>query len=227
VEARLELNIYHLFYKLNLKLPQWLGEKIEINEYNNIFETSLKELLYKEKKVFETEGTSVNFLRTERTHFAESGVTGSFSVREYVYPSDLSINTVVTFPVSKSDGQIYIGLESRDLPVPQLHTGNSWILTVPAKRVPKTVRDMYQLRKFIYDIRIGNGRIQKIFKLGEKYYPSIGITPEQVYPYVICLDYPDPSLYWVRLSDALNNFAQFKDAHLLIAMARLRHALSK
>lgn len=61
-------------------------------------------------------------------------------------------------------------------------------------------------------------------KLGEKYFPSIGITPEQVYPYIIHLDYPTHTLNWVALEELLANLDMIDDAHLLIALCRLKHS---
>jgi len=66
--------------------------------------------------------------------------------------------------------------------------------------------------------------VESYFKLGEKYYPSIGVTTEQVYPFVVCLDYPVEQLQWVALNELLDNFEKLDDAHLMICLARLSHA---
>lgn len=49
VEARLELNIYNLLRKLNVNIPQWLGEKIEIETLPTLKISALKSILEKKK----------------------------------------------------------------------------------------------------------------------------------------------------------------------------------
>uniref|UniRef100_UPI00333F64C4 hypothetical protein n=1 Tax=Dysgonomonas capnocytophagoides TaxID=45254 RepID=UPI00333F64C4 len=122
------------------------------------------------------------------------------------------------------NGQIYVGLEVQSLPVPQLHSGNSTIITAPAKRLPKEIHNIHELEKYITNMRIGKGKIERYTKLGEKYFPSVGVTTEQVYPYLVCLDRADKSLKWVSLSDLYENMDKIEDAHLLISLCRLIHA---
>lgn len=224
VEARLELNIYNLFFRLQLPLPKWLGEKMEINSPDTVVLTPLAELLSLKTQNYRRCDECADFLVTRRAYFAEEGVDNSHSVLEYVYPSLLSSNTLVTLPVFSNDGRIYLGLELRDLPVPQLYSDNSTILTVPAKRLPKDIRSMFDLECYISGMNIGKGKIKRYSKLGEKYFPSIGVTTEQAYPYLIVLDHPDDSLKWVDLQELYHNIDKIEDAHLLICLCRLVHA---
>ncbi len=227
VEARLELNIYHLFSKFEIPLPKWLGEKIKM-KYDTVSRiSSLKDLLSISNQLFEETNQSAGFLKTDRACFSELGREDSNSVLEYVYPENLSSNTLVTLPVCKMKGEIYVGLEVRDLPVPQTHGGNSTIITVSAKRLPKNIENIFQLNLYISELKIGESKIDRYFKLGEKYYPSIGVTTEQVYPFVVCLEHPAKQLKWVALDELIENFESLEDAHLMICLARLRHALGK
>ncbi|HCO67782.1 MAG TPA: class I SAM-dependent methyltransferase, partial [Dysgonomonas sp.] len=146
------------------------------------------------------------------------------SIFEYVYPSTVSSNTLVTLPVFRKDGQIYVGLEVQSLPVPQLHSGNSTIITAPAKRLPKEVQNLHDVENYITNMKIGKDKVERYSKLGEKYFPSVGVITEQVYPYVVCLDRADKSLKWVSLADLYNNINKIEDAHLLITLCRLIHA---
>ncbi len=227
VEARLELNIYHLFRKLNIPLPEWLGEKIKVKYDVPRKVSRLPDLLSLSKQVFTETNISAGFLKTGRTCFAELGVEESSSVLEYVYPGRLSSNTLVTLPVCKMKGEIYAGLEVRNLPVPQIYSGNSTIITVPAKRLPKDVENIFHLNQYLSGLKIGKSKVERYFKLGEKYYPSTGVTTEQVYPFAVCLDAPSKQLEWVALSELLDNVEKLEDAHLLICLARLKHALKK
>lgn len=224
VEARLELNIYNLFFKQNIPLPKWLGERMKIKFDRFIKSTSFSELLSLHAQDYEKSEKYANFLTTRRSYFSEMGIENSNAIFEYVYPSNISSNTLVTLPVFRKGGQVYVGLEVQSLPVPQLHSRNSIIITAPAKRLPKEICNIYDLEKYISKMRIGKGKIERYSKLGEKYFPSVGVTTEQVYPYLVCLDRADKSLRWVSLSDLYENMDKIEDAHLLISLCRLIHA---
>ncbi len=224
VEARLELNIYNLFFKQNTPLPKWLGERMKIKYDRFIKPVTFSELLSLQTQDYEKSEKSAGFLNTRRAYFSEMGVENSNAIFEYVYPSTVSSNTLVTLPVFRKNGQIYVGLEVQSLPVPQLHSGNSTIITAPAKRLPKEIHNIHELEKYITNMRIGKGKIERYSKLGEKYFPSIGVTTEQVYPYLVCLSRADKSLKWVNLSELYHHLNKIEDAHLLISLCRLIHA---
>lgn len=224
VEARLELNIYNLFFKQNIPLPKWLGEKIKIKFDRFIKPTTFSELLSLQRQDYEKSEERAGFLTTRRAYFSEIGKENSNAIFEYVYPSTVSSNTLVTLPVFRKDGQIYVGLEVQSLPVPQLHSGNSTIITAPAKRLPKEVQNLHDVENYITNMKIGKDKVERYSKLGEKYFPSVGVTTEQVYPYVVCLDRAEKSLKWVSLANLYNNINKIEDAHLLITLCRLIHA---
>lgn len=224
VEARLELNIYNLFFKQNLPLPKWLGEKMKIKYDRSLKPSPLIELLSLDAQDYQRCDERAGFLTTRRAYFSEMGTDNSHAILEYVYPSAVSSNTLVTLPVFRMNGQIYVGLEIQSLPVPQVHSGNSTIITAPAKRLPKDVRNMHDLEQYISKMKIGKGKIERYSKLGEKYFPSIGVTTEQVYPYQVCLSRPVKGLKWISLQELYNNIDKIEDAHLLICLCRLIHA---
>ncbi|MDM1352352.1 methyltransferase domain-containing protein [Myroides marinus] len=226
VEARLEVNIYNLFFKLNIPIPKWLGAKIEIPNTSEIISSSLKELLLIQSSDYTASEVSSGFLKTSRAIFSEIGIDNSQAILEYTYLAKYSTNTLVVLPLFKQKKNVYLGLELRSLPVPQLFTDNSSILTVPAYRLNKEVADYYDLEQYITSLKIGNSRVLNFSKLGEKYFPSVGITSEQVYPYLVSLDQPTPTLRWVDIDDLYNNLEKIEDAHLLITLCRLKHSLS-
>jgi len=152
-------------------------------------------------------------------------ILGNKSILEYVYPVDFSTNTLVALPVCKSCGDVFVGLEIRDLPVPQQYSDNSCLVTAFAKRLPKSVCNYTQLEDYIRQLNIFDASVIRFFKLGEKYYPSIGVTPEQVYPYVVQLDHPTSQLKWISLHSTIEQLEEFEDAHLLICLLRLWHAM--
>lgn len=227
VEARLEVNIYQLFFKHSLDLPKWLGEKMTLKEIEKtaINTSKWNDIVNKKSHDYEKIATQNKFLATSRACFSEIGFIKSYSeTLEFIYPKNLSINTLITIPIYLSDKNLLIGLEKRSLPTPQIHTGNSILFTVPAKRLDMQIKNLFDLELFIAKYKVGKSNIISYSKLGEKYFPSTGVTPEQVYPYVVTLDNPDDSLYWLSLDDLLKNMDKINDAHLLICISRIKHA---
>jgi len=225
VEARLELNIYNLLRKLEIKFPQWLGEKIEIEEMPVPHITSLNDILARKEKRFTPTKDNADYLQKHRVKFAEMGIPGSSNILEFVTPKKFSANTLITLPVARYNNEIYVGLEIRNLPVPQLHNDNSSIPVVPACRLPKEVNTLKDLENFILNLKVYGTPIKRFGKLGEKFFPSVGITPEQVYTYVVSLTEANKELQWVNLKELYNNLEDVKDGHLLISIVRLVHAI--
>jgi ubiquinone/menaquinone biosynthesis C-methylase UbiE len=225
VEARLELNIYNLLRKLDVNFPPWLGEKIEIEELTIPHITPLHSIWEKEDNRFTPTSHSAGYLQNHRAKFAEVGIQNSENILEYVTPLNFSTNTLVTIPVAKYNNEIYVGLEIRNLPVPQLYNGNSCIPVIPACRLPKEIKNYKDLENFIQKMKIYETPIRHFRKLGEKFFPSVGVTPEQVYPYVVSLDEANEKLHWVNLNELYNNLEYLKDGHLLISIVRLSHAI--
>ncbi len=225
-EARLELNIYRLFHRHHYPLPPWLGEKFELAEKKDFATENVAKLLAIKDAVFEPSSQSADFMKSDRASFSELGKSGSSAVFEYVSPVRLSNNTLVTLPICAKEGKIFVALELRDLPVPQLHSDNCKLLTVPAKRLSKEIQDFFSLERYIQTMKIGESSVSGFWKLGEKYFSSVGITPEQVYPYVVCLENPTQDLHWVEVDELMQQVDRIEDAHLLIALYRLKHALA-
>ena len=164
-------------------------------------------------------------MQKHRVKFEEVGKQNSTNILEYVTPVNLSTNTLVTIPVTRFNNEVYIGLEIRNLPVPQIHNNNSCIPVIPACRLPKEIKNYKDLENFISKLDILGTRITNFGKLGEKFFPSVGVTPEQVYPYVVTLSEANENLKWVSINELYNNLEIIKDGHLLISIVRLFHSI--
>jgi len=224
VEARLELNVFHLLRELSLPLPEWMGETI-LPEEKPLHPVTVADVLKETANHYRPSSETANYLQKRRAKFVEAGSNGGSSVLEYVIPDNKSVNTLVTLPIFSCGGQIYVGLEMRSLPVPQLHSGNSMIATAPAVRLPKSVSTMKHLENYLQAMDVSGAKVVGFNRLGEKFFPSIGLTPEQVYPYVVTLSEAVDGLKWVSLTELMENFSSLKDGHLLICIARLFNAL--
>ena len=225
IEARLEINIYHLLFKLQIPLPTWLGLKPPVPQVDQLKVRHLRDLLSLHSFVFKSSSYKADFLEISRGYFTEIGEEDSNNILEYVYPKKLSANTIVTLPVCRKDKEIYVGLEVRKLPIPQLYNNNSTLIVAPAKRLPKDITTIHLLDCYLSELTIGGSKVVNFAKLGEKYSPSIGVTTEQVYPYIVNLDHCCTDLHWVSLRELYKDLERIEDAHLLIAIYRLIHAL--
>lgn len=224
-EARLEMNIYHLLNSLHVKLPKWLGEPILLNEGFSILPSAIQQLDKDFSAPFVPVDEQNGFLKSHKACFTELGQPGSLNSIEFVTPARCSTNTLLTIPVNKIGDKIFVGLEVRELPVPQKIAGNSKIYVAPAQRLQEQIGNLFEMEEHIKAISFGNSKVKCSFKLGEKYFPSIGITPEQVYPYAVCLDSDTDKIAWFNLNDLLLYLDKIEDAHTLIALFRLKHAL--
>ncbi len=222
-EARLELSLYRLLNELNKPLGKWLNEEIKIKEINKLEIADLQELLKQSNQFFTPSAVSANFLLHRRSKFYEYQQEDSETILEYIEPQNHSSNTIIALPIYAYKNDIFLGIEKRDLPVPQLNDGNSSILTAPAYRLPKSVSNIHQMKGFIRSQKIFDSTVKSMQKLGEKYIPCAGVTSEQVYPYVITLDSPSKYLYWISLAKLLENSNKLRDGHLLICLYRLKH----
>lgn len=225
-DARLLLNCYTLLDKLKIKYPKWLSEPVAISEGFAVVKDSVSDLLQQESKAFVESEENANFLKMYRAQFTVLDVEESKDIAlEYVFPEGKSIHTLVTLPINFYEGKLYVGLELRELPVPQLFSGNAKLLTVPAQRLSKSIRNYFDLEHHLENSLFDQAKIKSYNKLGEKYFASSGITPEQVYPYVVQYVNPPQNINWVSWDDLQSNIQYLEDGHLLIAITRLQHAL--
>ena len=232
-EARLEANIYALMDRLGIIPDLFIGEEIEC--------TADPDLTTAAPKALETLLTSpptaplvrsdisTGYLRLIRSTFAdqtdEEGLPRTLAELdlEFVVPRAQSINTVVALPVACHETGVLVGLESRSLPAPQIHEGNATILTAPAWRLGRDVTTLAGAKEFLAS-RLHSDRI---VPLGAAYFPSAGITPERVHPFVVKIEKGGAALPYsfVRLDDLRNRIFSLRDGHLLVAACRLIHAL--
>jgi SAM-dependent methyltransferase len=237
-DARLEINIYRLLLERNLSMGPWIGAQIDLGMQpdTGLAPTTAASALEGEKRIafesIEDQGAP-GFLSIRQGLFAEVDVAGNrlAGVRfEYVLPRVLSRNTVVVIPVAKTPGGIYTGVEHRDLPAVQRFTGTSTITTAPAWRLPPDVRHRSQIPGFLEMALSRNFRagIRGCWDLGGPYFPTPGVTPERVMPYAVEIDLSSlrgSPLTFVSVDDLLASSTLITDAHLLIALNRLSHAL--
>jgi hypothetical protein len=236
-DARLEINIYRLLRELNRSASAWIGasfKPLEQNLPDDFQAADVSQLTPEKQRAFEPcELIENNFLRLVRTELIEEDSAGKHLAKaefEYVVPKKLSKNTVAAIPFFQNDGEILVGIEFRDLPAPQRFNGSSRLACVPAWRLPVEVKHKFDLEPFLsekfpsdFDVSIN-----KNWELGGSYFTSAGVTPEVVYPLAVEVraeSLRETGLKFFRLQNLLENLHLIQDAHLLILVNRLAHAL--
>lgn len=232
-DARLELNVYALLLARGASVGPWAGAEVKLQNQakrpKNVV-SAREALAPTDRAVFAPTSESAGFLEVRRGEFTEvdaRGETLARAHREYVVPTHLSTNTATVLPVVKAEGELYVGLELRELPAAQLFSGSSTLATPPAWRLPKTVTNDEQARRALREKLTGEcglGSV-KLAPLGGRYYPSAGVTPEQVLPWVAEVQgTPSQALTWVKLADLVASHREIRDAHLAVSVLRLAHA---
>lgn len=226
-EARLELNIYALLRHLGQRPDKWLGTDVMQPPAGAVQTRKLSDLLAAPKSaVWEEQAAPAGYLHYIRSSFADRSRTTELARREleFVLPAKASANVISIAPLAmNAAGEVCIGLERRDLPAPQAYEGDSSIYVLPAWRLPMDVTDEDAAAAFAVD-KLGGANAMK---LGASYYPSLGITPERVYPFALhcaAATLKEPLVY-VSLRDLFDNLERLRDAHLMIAALRVVHAL--
>ena len=234
-DARMEINIYRLLRKLNRSASAWIGATVTpIIQKSAIQIAEIAQLLPEKVEAFEpVELLENNFLKLERAEFIEYDSIGNQLAQanfEYVVPKNLSKNTVAALPFFKTETDVLVGIEFRDLPAPQSFTGNSRLACVPAWRLPRSIEHKFDLVPFVCEkfAKDFNVSINKTWELGGSFFTSAGITPEVVYPLAVELDAKNLSitdLLLFNIKDLIENCDDIQDAHLLILLNRMAHAL--
>ncbi len=237
-DARIEINIYRLLRELGHALGPWIGAPIDLSNQHSEFSPSDRTIFT--PKAFQAFALQVARATSEFLSITE-GVFGELDRNEnelarvpfeYVKPRNLSLNTVVTLPVVKTEHDIFVGIEIRDLPAVQTFTGNSRIATAPAWRLPRTANHWTELPNFLRDVmqRDFSIRVLQVKELGGPYFASPGVTPEIVYPFVTEVEAEGISrskCQFLALNELKTCLKLIQDGHLLINVSRLLHALEK
>jgi SAM-dependent methyltransferase len=233
-EARLEMLVYALMDRLGIRPDPFIGEPVDLPDAPGLLSarrTRIDALLARTAiSPFVRADRPAGYLRLVRSVFAdqteEEGLTRTLAEQEieFVVPRERSVNTIVALPVMR-DGPVFVGLETRLLPVPQRHEGNARILCAPAWRLGRDIATLAQARAFIA-AEMGVSR-EDVIALGAAYFPSAGITPERVHPFAVRLPGTGDELPYdfVPLDDLRRHLYDLRDGHLLVAALRLAHAL--
>ena len=240
-DSRLEINLYRLLMQEKISFGPWIGANVTLTEQpaDNVPCASLEKILAVKTQSYQSVPVddSQKFLELRSASFVEKNAKGDVIARrelEYAQPRSLSNNTGLVFPVVKTAHGILVGIEERDLPAPQAKLGNARVISVPAFRMPLDVTnpdatEEYLRKRMELDFGV---TLKRLSQLGGKYFPSAGILPETVLPFIAEVDVlhskqdsAPEALRWVPLQDLLARQHELTDAHLLTSLFRAAHAL--
>ncbi len=233
-DSRMEINIYALLVGKRKSVGPWIAAEIDLTDQSRPFKTKrASEVLNPSpKRAFVKTSDSANFLEVRQGKFQELTREGTHladKTLEYVVPKGFGRNTLSTIPVRKSRGKVYVGLEIRVLPAPQIKEGSSLIVTNPAWRIPKGILHTQTAEGFVKEELEKHFKVKagKFIPLGGEYYVSPGVTPEVTFPFAVEVvsTSRDSTLHWVSLEDLVQHRDKIKDGHLLTATYRLAHAV--
>lgn len=244
-EGRLERMVYILLAERGDALGPWLGEKFSPSEQalKNFTPDAVEDVLTHPVVAAFTrmDQPSGKFFEIRNAECSERGVSGDELARvqlQFVRPAratGLSTNTISALPfmrIRSESGEIddYVGVEVLDLPAVQMHRLGSTVTAAPLFRIPRDIGSLGQAEQYLKDRFDSefNLRVKHCGPLGGKYFSSIGVTPEAVYPYLLEIDAASAlvsPLRWVRLRDLSSNLARLEDGHLVTGAARAAHAL--
>jgi hypothetical protein len=246
-EARLELNLYNLLRRLRKPVGPWIGGSIEPGEIAVENPRSIEEALAAAKnyRVFREVADGSGWIDIVRSEFHErelrdgrERVTARREL-EFVVPNpacsrDVSTNGATLLPVVKDTktGRFFIGLQrlneqQSQFPAIQFKEGHSGHVTIAGLRLPSSIAYAQAVPAWI--ARQTGVRDGAVKKLGEGYFPSLGVLPNRIFPYVIT----EPGDYWRErcdfygLHEVLAHIESLRDANTMIAVFRLTHVLNQ
>lgn len=236
-DVRVELNVYDLLSRLDRPLGPWIGAEIgggfQHEPPPNVVDFSALRLLAPRRVFAPRSPSTLPFMQRLVSSFAEvdaaESVVGACQL-EYAVPRAHSLSSVALAVLWRTPDDAWLGVVDDDRATAQSFTGHSNLLTTPAWRLPTSVLNLAEAERFARQrllVEFGVAT-DDLVPLGGTYFPTPGLTPESVHPFVAPARScgPDSSLLWIRVAELAQHATALRDTHLRVAVLRLAHALS-
>ena len=191
--SRLEIQMIALFQAMGRKPETWDDNPLVLKEEEPLEKFDVKKFnasLAEEDASFRKARGSAGQLRAVQSIFVDEGlVNGGVSGvgskdLEFVISDENTVNKVVVLPLTRNaKGTVMAGVSTEYMPVPQRFKGNGLMLRAPSFDLPKDIKNLHQVKKFIAD-QFGVGP-ENVFRLGESFFSHIGVTPQRVFPFAV------------------------------------------
>ncbi|VUD41787.1 hypothetical protein TDB9533_00560 [Thalassocella blandensis] len=244
-EARLELNAYLLCKKTKFPMQPWIAEELRAPTDHRMMVNTVDYFISKarsQNSFVESEEKSgwLDVVRSEFHEIARENERERVMTRqerEFIVPNivksgDVTTNSVFVLVLLKEPEteRYVIGLQKIDevmsqFPSVQVRENHSGLLTLPGFRLPKSIDHIQMVSGWIArTLKVSAKHVQR---LGEGYFPSLGVMPNRVYPYVVTSMSEEISRYceFVCLDEIFPELEKLQDMHLMLAICRVVHAL--
>lgn len=239
-DPRLELGAYLIADRQGLKLPPWIGVAPNFNPTSGLrlhgeLVGELQDFKPDEVKgpdVFtQNKGATRRFLSVFEVELESR--TRRSDVKnekwEFVAPKSYGVDTFSSIPFVVDElGEIWVGLEMRELPSFQLREMGARVRVAPAWRLTKDLNTLSAARGFLREAakRDFGMSIAEDWDLGAGYFPSIAQSPERLSPFALRLLNVNGirGLKFFRLSELIKHMDLVKDLHTKLLIYRLAHS---
>lgn len=242
-EARLETNIYALMRNKSITPEPWLEPELTLDKNSNpqITPTPMDTVLAQQKlhKVFEETTERSNWLEVKRSEFHEIALDDGHervlakNELEFIVPArNVSTNSVMLLCLTRDHktGEVLLGVQKisplqSQFAAIQGHEDYSGLVTLPGYRLPSSVDHIQDVPEWV--AKKINVPASAIKKLGEGYFPSLGVMPNRVFPMTVTHISPElaQQCEFVPLREAFARLDELQDLHLINAVFRATHAL--
>ncbi len=201
-DPRLEMHVLDLMMRHNIAFPRWIGDDLPKLPGQTVEESDPAEMLAAvEKTKFKQEQIAPVHMKAVKAVFVEEGKVGRTTRGltaqdvEFVVSDEGIENIAIVLPLTRTwDGGMLVGLQSKNMPVPNRMGGEGAMLAAPSFVLPKEVQTIDQAKDFVAaQFKVP---VEHVAQLGESFFMHVGVMPQRVYPFTVAspgkLDPRDP-----------------------------------
>lgn len=192
--ARLEIQIQELFAALGKEYQSWDTCPLVLDDAKpeKMLDTKklARQMAEHDTRFKDIKGTAGQIRNVKSIFIDEGWVQGGIQGLasrdvEFVIHDEQTVNKAVVLPMGRDakTGDIYAGLVTEFLPIPQRHKGNGMTMRAPSFNLPKEVRTLDDAKKYIAE-QFGTTP-DKVARMGESYFCHIGVTPTRLFPFCV------------------------------------------
>ena len=239
-DGRLERQVYAIAMRHEVPVGEWLGKVLQLEPQDTsvLQQISGAEVAAPPQRArFHPRNLAVRpgVLQLKKSVFSEVDAQGQVvgtATLEHVSPAASTHDSNEAFAVLPlvcgEDGIIRAGVQLRDFPAAQMHTGTSALYTVPTARCPEGKSDLREGQAWFKDeVERRTGlSIREILPLGGPFCTTPGNTRELMHPMCCSIEVaesPMNVLSWPRLDELLAHIDELGDGILRTLVLRAAH----
>jgi hypothetical protein len=234
--ADLEIGLYQLYLDESHPVPEWTGAQPRIEDRHvwqmpapRSLELPQNKSWSRKRWFLPSQPQSWNIGTLD---FREASARGSEVSRrqvEAVVAKRHSSHSLTFLPVTRANGEIYVGLITFETPAPQAAGESSRMWTLPTMRLSadeKSLHNGVQYFQQEFEQRF-KMKLSSVQSLGGSYQPDADLSTDVIHPYVAEIEddaFQSGRLGWFSLKKLILNREKLQDGRLLLSLYRLAHA---